>query len=58
MDFSIYCSIFVGQNSKKYDLYEKILKGTRMSLDSPLEIIEVVSKAIQENPKIKNRIKI
>ena len=29
-----------------------------MSLDSPLEIIEVVSKAIQENPKIKNRIKI
>lgn len=51
-------SEFSSKKVSKYDLYEKILKGTRMSLDSPLEIIEVVSKAIQENPKIKNRIKI
>jgi len=51
-------SEFSSKKVSKYDLYEKILKGTRMSLDSPLEIIEVVSRAIQENPRIKNKLKL
>ncbi len=35
---------FSSKKVSKSELYEKILKGTRMSFDSPLDVIEIVSQ--------------
>lgn len=49
---------FSSNKISKKELYEKTIKGTRMSFESPLELIEIVSNSIQKKPSLMNKIKL